>query len=349
MNINEFKKQKKNPEYLNLDEQVLENLLNIFDKKVKKISIKNKSNNILKNIKTQHSKELLTNKVNLILNKLSESNLNNLIIEFIELINYLDENDYFELLKIFYIKIISEINFIDIYLIFFRNIIYLYNKILNYSFEEFINIIEIKFKIDYLLLDINPTNKFFFLIKINDEQKRINNLILIKKLVELNFLSENIFVNCSNIILNQNKYIIDIYKWFEITNIKLNDNYLLKISEILKYNNILIRDKILLQTLYNNNIITDIFKLECYNIINEDINNIIIFIKNNCTDAIQKNKFCNNLFSYYILYKNDNCFNILDQLFKNKIIFKSNIHKGYQLLNKNDENIILYLTNNNII
>ena len=212
MNIIEFKKQKHNPDNQNIDNNILESLMNIFEKKNKKFFIKPKSNNILKNAKQQHSKDNISNKVNLILNKLSDSNLNNLVIEFIESINYLDEIDFTELLKAFYIKIISEINFIKIYLDFFKIIIILYNKIQNYSIKEFINFIEIKFKIDYCGL-INIPDNYIFLNNEN-ETKRLNNLILINKLIEYNFLSDTCLTYCTNILLNQNKFIIDIYKWF---------------------------------------------------------------------------------------------------------------------------------------
>jgi len=346
MNINEFKKQKLNPENLNMDNNILESLLNIFEKKNKKVFIKPKSNNILKNVKQQQSKDNIFNKVNLILNKLSESNINNLVIEFIDSINYLDENDFNELLKSFYIKIISEINFIKIYLDFFKIIITLYNKIQNYSIKEFINFIEIKFKIDYC--DLNILDDYIFLNNMNDENKRINNLILINKLIEYKFISDKCLLYCTNKLLNQNKYIIDIYKWFEITKIKLTNNYLENILIILNNNNICTRDKILLQSLYNNNIITDIFQLECYNIINDDIENIILFIKNKCPDAITKNKFCCHLLSYYILNKND-IFNIIDQLLINNTILKSHIYKGYILLNQNNDDIKSYLVTKNII
>ena len=348
MNIIEFKKQKLNPENQNIENNILESLMNIFEKKNKKFFIKPKSNNILKNAKQQHSKDSIFNKVNLILNKLSESNLNNLVIEFIDSINYLDENDFNELLKSFYIKIISEINFIKIYLDFFKIIITLYNKIQNYSIKEFLNFIEIKFKIDYCNF-INIPDDYTFLNNMNDEIKILNNLILINKLVEYKFLSDKCLLYCTDILLNQNKCIIDIYKWFEFTKIKLTKNYLENISIILNYNDISTRDKILLQSLYNNNIITDIFKLECYNIINNDIDNIILFINNKCTDAINKNKFCNHLLSYYLLYKDDNIFNIIDQLLINNNILKSHINKGYILLNQHNDEIKSYLINKNII
>ena len=79
------------------------------DKKIKKV-------NILKNHKIQNSKDSINNKVNLILNKLSESNVDNLIVEFLDNINQVDEEQFNEIQKTFYLKMIAEINFIKIYL-----------------------------------------------------------------------------------------------------------------------------------------------------------------------------------------------------------------------------------------
>ena len=82
---------------------------------------------------------------------------------------------------------------------------------------------------------------------------------------------------------------------------------------------------------------------------NNEIDNIILFINNKCVDAINKNKFCNHLFSYYLLYNDNNIFNIIDQLLIKNIILKSHVNKGYMLLNHNDDKIKSYLINKNII
>ena len=126
MNIIEFRKEKINKENLLLDDNILKLLLDVFDNNFKKPSNKIKHINILKTGKIQQNKDTISNKVNLILNKLSENNINNLIIEFISSINQVNDNEFNDILKTFYIKIISEINFIKIYLDFFKKIIYLY-------------------------------------------------------------------------------------------------------------------------------------------------------------------------------------------------------------------------------
>ena len=341
MDITEFMSLKKNPENLTLDNNILETLIDIFDKKIKKIDFKFKQVNILKGGKVQNNKDNISNKVNLILNKLSENNINNLLIEFITSINQIEYNDYNEILKTFYVKIISEINFIKIYLDFFIKIAYLYQKVLNYNITYFINIIETKFKFDYC--DYNLNEDFSYLSLMNEEGKRINNLILIKHLVDKNLLSPKIINDCTTSLLSQTKYIIDIYKWIEMNNIKMNDELVTQINNIIDNKNINCRDKILLESLLNNNN-EDIFKLECYNIMNKDLNDIKSFISLKCKDAITKNKFCKNLFSYYLLH-NNNIFIMLDELLNNKIILKSHINKGYSLLNYPNDDITNYLSN----
>ena len=49
----------------------------------------------------QNNKDIISNKINLILNKLSESNIDNLIIEFIQNINQIDHDTFNEIQKTF--------------------------------------------------------------------------------------------------------------------------------------------------------------------------------------------------------------------------------------------------------
>ena len=91
MNINDFISLKNNKECEVLDNNIICTLNKLFEdtdynKKSfnkKQYNLK-KPNNILKNIKLQNKKDTITNKINLILNKLSEENMDALIIEFIE-------------------------------------------------------------------------------------------------------------------------------------------------------------------------------------------------------------------------------------------------------------------------
>ena len=205
LGINEFLSFKTNPNTQELDSKIL-TILNILFP----ISDKRKKNskggtNILKNHKIQHKKETITNRVNLILNKLSESNMDSLTCDFIENISQIDMEQFDEVQKAFYVKIISEINFIKIYLQFFKTIAYIYNKVMNYDISYFISIVETKFNIDYMDSK-NVEDKYSFLCDNMDENKRINNLNILKSMIENKFFTDNIMEVCDNIILNQTKW-----------------------------------------------------------------------------------------------------------------------------------------------
>jgi hypothetical protein len=367
--INNFILLKNIPANLELDNDTLKLLDDLFstnlNKKTKKIK---KNNNILKNNKLQRKKDNISSKVNLILNKLSENNINNLVIEFIESINQVDIENFEEIQKIFYLKIINEINFIKIYLDFFKIIGYLYKIVQNYNLEFFYNTIEIKFNLDYNNLKQDLINdKYSFINELNCENKRLNNLILIKKLVDHNFLSNHLINECDNIILNQNLYLSDIYYWYNN-----KDNYTLSLEDndkikniILNNNNLNSRDKILLECLIDNkkNSNKNIFNLEIYNLLNNFIKNnsdielinnneisnfkfideVISFINKTCNDSISKNKFCEIIFIYFLneinVEKNYFLFEILLlHLIKNNFLLKSNICQGLILMEKNNNN-----------
>jgi hypothetical protein len=210
-----------------------------------------KNNSILKNTKIQQKKDTITNKVNLILNKLSENNINNLLIEFIDNIGAINITNYEEVLQAFYKKMINEINFINIYLKFLNIIGFIYNKNYNYSLEYFFNIIEIKFRKDYNVIDDNIIDtKFYFINCLSDDNARLNNLTLIKKLIDFNLLKKDLINYCDNIIINQNIYLSDIYFWFEKR--QLPNEYINKISILLNTTRN-IRERILLDNLIKNN------------------------------------------------------------------------------------------------
>ena len=245
--INNFIFFKNNSKNINLNKNILNLFNNLF-------SINNYNKISTKNINNKNKfKDNFFNKLNSILNKLSHNNINNLVIEFIDNIGYINITDFEEVQKILYLKIINDINFISIYLNFINIIIYIYNKVNNYTFKFFIDIVESKFKLDYLNINIFD-DKLKFIYKLCDdinalyELKRKNNLILLKNLIDLNFLSNKLINICTDNIINQNKYLYDIYFWFDLNNIKLSNEYTKKILNIIN-NNISIRDKILLENL----------------------------------------------------------------------------------------------------
>lgn len=323
--------------------------------KYKNLKKTKKNINILKNQKLQNKKDNIVNRVNLILNKLSESNIDNLIIEFIENINQVSLENFEDIQKAFYFKTISEINFVKIYLKFFKVIGYLYNKVQSYNLSFFISIVETKFNIDYMQQPIN-SDKYTFLIELEGETKRMNNMILIKNLVDLNFCSDKLIHLCDKVILNQTTYLPDIYHWFNSKNKELTKNEIDVIKSILNSINTP-RDKILLENLINKvkttqsvvkevereTVVGDTLKLETENIIDEYVliksfDDIKHFIDTRCVDAIAKNKFCEQLIDKYFIVNIESSQDIIElikSLIKSHTLFKSNLSRGLIMLNNN--------------
>jgi hypothetical protein len=369
-NINLFLSFKSNAEVQELDDNVLEILVSIFgttDKNKKKKLLKKSNINILKNHKMQNKKDNIVNRVNLILNKLSETNLDVLTIEFLENINQVDVDTFEEIQKTFYLKIISEINFIKIYLQFLKVLGLIYWKVQSYDLSYFISIVESKFRLDYTEYDIAPESKFEFVREFDGETKRINNLILIKNLIEQKFLNETLNDSLDHLIISQTVFLPDIYYWFNSRNKELSNDEKNKISELLKLPNLNSREIVLLESLINKTnkikqisnvsssikqttkiiesteIKTDTLKLELDNILEEyilirSIDEIKYFIENRCSDAISKNKFCESILDKYFKSNKEisnELIELLKQLIKNQILFKSNLSRGLLLINNN--------------
>ncbi len=98
IDINVFISYKTNDDTQDLDTKTTNLLSSMFvgiDKlKRNKKNFKKNGSTILKNHKLQNKKENISNKVNLILNKLSESNIDSLVIEFLENINKVDAEGF---------------------------------------------------------------------------------------------------------------------------------------------------------------------------------------------------------------------------------------------------------------
>ncbi len=255
LDINKFLAFKMDLETQELDETTLEVLNSLFGsvdklKKTKK-NIKKPVTNILKNQKIQNKKEIIGNKVNLILNKLSESNIDSLIIEFIQNINQIDQENFEEVQKTFYLKIISEINFIKIYLQFLKILGFLYQKVQGYNLSFFCSMVEAKFRLDYSDYDIEASSKFDFINEQDGESRRINNLILIKNLVENKMLNFTVYDFCDNTIIGQNIFLPDIYHWYSSKNRDLTSDEVEKIKTLLKKEGISSRETVLLESLIN--------------------------------------------------------------------------------------------------
>jgi hypothetical protein len=387
LDINKFLAFKMDPNTQELDIQILNVLNSLFgsidkNKKIKK-NTKKPVVNILKNQKIQNKKDIIGNKVNLILNKLSESNIDSLIIEFIQNINQIDQETFEEVQKTFYLKIIGEINFIKIYLQFLKILGFLYQKVQGYNLSFFYSMVESKFKLDYSDFNIEANSKFDFINEQDGESKRINNLILIKHLVENKMLNSSIYDFCDNIIIEQNIFLPDIYHWFSSKTRDLTLEEINKINILLKKEGISSRETVLLENLINRKnkpvvseqnqvpvskpqihapvivkklqnqqtniekesekMKIDTLQLECENIIEEylivkSIDDIKYFIETRCVDAISKNKFSEYIINKYFI-GNKECageiIELMKQLIKLHILFKSNLSRGLLLVHNN--------------
>lgn len=355
LDINTFLSFKTQDNVQELDSKTLELISELFgsidkNKKGKKF-IKKTNVNILKNQKIQTKKENIVNRVNLILNKLSESNIDNLIIEFLENINQVDQENFEEIQKTIYLKVLSEINFTKIYLQFLRILGFVYKQVQKYDLSFFFSIVESKFRLDYTDWDIEAESKFDFVRDLDGETKRINNLILIKNLVESKLISDKIIGECDKLILAQKVFLPDIYHWFNSKSRDLTEQEKDQVKTHIKKNGITQRETVLLESLVNKKFVklnetnttqnqtklqvqtlsdkfksknesektikTDTLKLECENIIEEyilikSLDDIKYFINNRCVDAISKNKFCENLIDRYFSSNKENSAEIID-------------------------------------
>lgn len=371
---------KTHPQYQMLNNDLINEINSLFSLsniKTKKRTGK-KSNNILKNNKFQINKNKLENKLILILNKVSNDNVEQLVVEYLSNINVKNSEDYDVIQQEMYCKLVKDIKFINNYYSFMKNIFKINKYKLGLYPEYFIKILEYKVNYDYN--NISIPEKFSFLANLNSETDRINNLKLLKYLINNNFFNKDLENTISTIIVNQNKYIPDIYMWFNNNKEVNNYSELIKnhIKSCISNNNL--RNKILLESLiYDKNDdgnieielinseeenTTDVFTVQVQNMIDEylyikSIEEIIEFIKDECHSAIDKNIFCKIVLMYYFNTTDntpDDFLNLLDALIKKKILYKSNLSRG--LINFTDnysiqdeyriKKLLLYLKANNI-
>jgi hypothetical protein len=376
MDIESFVSLKTLPELETLSNEII-NIITILSNGKKIIKNNNKGNQLLKNPKIQLLKDKIENKVNLILNKLSELNINNLLVEFVETIGKIKEEEFNDIQKAFYQKMQSDISFIKIYIDFYKLISHVYILQFNYSNKFMINIIESKFLYDYY--DIEYTETYNFLMEYEDannfiisENKRINHLIIIKNMIYSNILNNNLENIITEKLLEQKKYYADIYYWLQ--NKKLDDTIKLTIKNIIMNNTLPLREKVLLDNLIldnkntevkgdvkslstpqikEQNINSDTLAIESENVIEEylfmeSIDEVKIFIDSRCKDAISKNKFSQYLFNKYFESNIESTFKMLEfikTLVKKQILFKSNLSRGLLLLNNNWKELVVDFNN----
>lgn len=363
---------KNNTKYQILSETIIKNINKLFSQS--NIKFKNKkykkTSNILKNNNFQLNKNKIENKTILILNKVSNDNIDNLVTEFLQNINITNNDEYNLIQTIFYKKLVKEINMIDNYFLFFMKIFSIIHYNLMLTPTYFINLIESKILFDYKDIDLDES--IDFLKNYSDELYRVNNLKILKYFIYKQFLSVKVKNDINKILLEQNKYIPDIAFWF-------NKDELEEIKDIIINKVNLcnsIRDKILLENLLENyteeikidikmdpikddsdefsNLVENIMEEYFYLESNEEIKEFII---NECINAEQKNIFCAVSIKYYFTNENNELIiKLFNYLIKNKIIFKSNLSRGLILYISNNEisnlskikKLLLFLKNNNI-
>lgn len=363
---------KNNTKYQILSETIIKNINELFSQS--NIKFKNKkykkTSNILKNNNFQLNKNKIENKTILILNKVSNDNIDNLVTEFLQNINITNNDEYNLIQTIFYKKLVKEINMIDNYFLFFMKIFSIIHYNLMLTPTYFINLIENKILFDYKDIDLDES--IDFLKNYSDELYRVNNLKILKYFIYKQFLSVKVKNDINKILLEQNKYIPDIAFWF-------NKDELEEIKDIIINKVNLcnsIRDKILLENLLENyteeikidikmdpikddsdefsNLVENIMEEYFYLESNEEIKEFII---NECINAEQKNIFCAVSIKYYFTNENNELIiKLFNYLIKNKIIFKSNLSRGLILYISNNEisnlskikKLLLFLKNNNI-
>lgn len=222
MNIEFLLSFKDLPELAKLDSSFIkslpDNFIKVYSKKVKKKIIKPISkSNILKNSKLQSAKNKDENKVNMILNKLSEDNIDNIIKEFLETFVDIDQDQYNIILQTIYLKLIKDDKFIYVYYKFYNIINSIYTSLFDLENKHFIDIIQNKIMYDYA--DLNLNDNFSYLKRIKTEENRINNLKLIVLLIESNNFDKKITKEITPILLKKN-YIPDLVFWFNHETIK---------------------------------------------------------------------------------------------------------------------------------
>lgn len=370
MNLEYLLSFQKNEEVQNLDSDTLKLFTSLFlknySKKVKKKIIK-PTNNILKNQKIQISKDKTQNKANLILNKLSKNNFDNLIKEFIKTFQEIDYEEYKKILQVFYTKIVKDEKFSSLFLKFCIQISNIYNHFFEYNIDYFFDLIEKKTKYDYFNYKLEP--ELSFLLKLDKEENRINNLKLIVLLIDNKLLDFKVIPEVSKMLINTNN-IPEIYTWFstkvvnKIDNIKkynldlkskltedINNRFIVLLKNLMDSNDIQYESEAESTDLesendeagFNNEDKSD-YEIEIENILEEyilleDFEEILNFINDYKDYDINFKIFVDNLINLFFK-KNLSCFDKFKNLFinlkKNKLINNDLIKNSLKSLIDND-------------
>ena len=339
------------PECNIFNEKFLNDIKSYFkESNIKYVKKNKKLSNVLKNSNFNLKKNTLNNKIIFILNKLSETNIDNIIIEFIKSIK-IDDNENYELIQsIIFEKILKDSKFINIYCDFFIKIIkYIYVKY-NYKPIKLLAIIQL----------------FIDNISVKKENERIIFFNFMIIMIENNFFNKNIINEISNILVKE-KLIPDIKLWFEKFNLNKECIMGLKIEnkrEKLMYesifenkkHNVKINNNININTKNKNN---NTFLTQCQNIIEEynylNLNDeIIYFIKNECKSNENKSFLIEYIIKEFYNKNMKNLFTLFEYIVKKRIIHediirnvlvnnlkssKFDLKKFMQIIDKNNQSI----------
>lgn len=357
MNSVDLYKLKNDTKCVFLSETIISNILDSFSKSnIKIIKCVKKQVSTIKTNKVQAKKDLNENKIIMIMNKISENNINELVGEYLSNILVDTEEKYNVIMTEIFNKMIKDIKFAEIYIKFAMKIFIIEKKRLNLFPEEFIDLVKNNIKND-------------------DDDSRSASYTIIKLLVKYSFFNENIIKSISDYVISiQDKTkFIDCYYWFNGLDISDYKDNILSIANKCNIEN-MNREKIMIESLIENKkeeevelnetINEDKFSTSCFNIIEEyqflkSIDEVIEFINTECSNINNKNIFCTELIDFYISNDSDNLnegIELIDVLIKKKILFKSNISKGLVMYLNKYENaeskyivqILKYLKNNNI-
>jgi hypothetical protein len=348
-----------------LSENIISNILDSFSKSnIKVMKCSKKQVSIIKTNKVQAKKDLNENKIIMIMNKISDNNINELVGEYLSNIFVDTEEKYNVIMTEIFNKMVKDIKFIENYIKFAMKIYIIEKKRLNLYPEEFITLVKET-------------------INSNDETERQACFIIIKMLVKHKFFNQSIIDYMSKKIISNNdksRY-IDCYHWFnglDTTIIDCYKNDILSIANKCNNEN-MNRDKILVDSLIDlkNEFVneiddedyeeeTDSFNTSVINILEEyqflkSIDEVIEFINIECQDINNKNIFCMEVINSFKDDLSDGL-KLVDTLIKKRVLFKSNISKGLVMfLNKYENNnstnnstninivqILKYLKTNNI-
>jgi hypothetical protein len=367
---------KDNANYMILSEDIINRINDLFTQS--NINFKRKKNNkkinILKNTHFQLNKNKFENKLIMILNKVSNDNIDKLVVEFLQNIEISSEDEFKTVQHIIFTKIIKEIDMLPDYYNFITSIFKVMYFKHKYEPTFLINILQNKVNYDYN--DIELQDDLKFIEDFTSELYRVNNLKIIKYFIHMGLLSEELNDSICNILLNQNKYYIDISFWF--TNMSLDNYKEALVTKIKECNSI--REKFLLENLFDEKVIIEEDSViesntmgnnttdndELKNLMNSIIEEYLYFKSNNdikdfieeyCIKPEDKNLFCSLLIQNYFMIEDYNSIlTLFNILIKNKGIFKSNISRGLVLYyNNNDINnmdkikkLLLFLKSHNI-